>query len=125
MLEPIWGELSEDELNRVGKGGLEVAERERGGVGMSANLGTKVNRRKRAVRFDPNVVENVGPERGDEGDRVVVEIVDTRKKAKEVTCYEFFLWYPEFLAAVVNNGVLVRVAVDGVSAGGGVEKIGK
>ena len=125
MLEPIWGELSEDELNRVSKGGLEVAERERGGVGMSANLGTKVNRRKRAVRFDPNVVENVGPERGDEGDGVVVEIVDARKEVKEVTCYEFFLWYPEFLAAVVNDGVLVRVAVDGVSAGGGVEKIGE
>ena len=37
----------------------------------------------------------------------------------------FFLGYPEFLAAVINNSVLVRVAVDGVSAGGGVEKVGE
>jgi len=90
-------------------------------MGMSANLGTKVNRRKRAVRFDPNVVENIGPKGGDKRDRVAVKIVDTREEVKEVTCYEFFLWNPEFLAAVVDNGVLMGVTVDGEGAGGGVE----
>jgi len=88
---------------------------------MSANLGTKVNRRKRAVRLDPNVVKDVGPERGDKGDRVVMKIVNARKKAKEITCYKFLLWDPEFLTAVVDNGVLMGVTVDGEGAGGSVE----
>ena len=94
-------------------------------MGMSANLGTKVNRRKRAVRLDPNVVKNVGLKRGDKRNGVVMEIVDMRKEAKEVTCYEFFLWDPELLTTIVDNGVLMRVAVDGVSAGRGVEEIGE
>jgi len=90
-------------------------------MGMSANLGTKVNRRKRAIRLDPNVVKNVGPERGDKRDGVVVKIVDARKETKEVTCYEFFLWDPEFLTMVVDNGVLMGVTVDSEGAGGSVE----
>jgi len=58
-------------------------------VGVSANLGTKVNRRKRAVRLDPNVVKDVGPERGDERDGVVVKVVDTREKMEKVSFYKF------------------------------------
>ena len=92
---------------------------------MSANLGTKVNRRKRAVRLDPNVMKNVGLERGDERDGVVMEVVDARKEAKEVSCYKLFLWNPEFLAAVVDNSVLMGMAVDGKGAGGSVEEVGK
>jgi len=92
-------------------------------MGVSTNLGTKVNRRKRAVRLDPNVVENISPKRGDKGDRVVVKVVDTRKKAKEVMCYKFFLWYPEFLTMVIDNGILMGVTVDGEGAGRSVEKI--
>jgi len=90
---------------------------------VSANFGTKVNRRKRAVRLDPNVMKNVGPERGDKRDRVVMKIVDARKETKEVTCYKFFLWDPEFLTAVVDNSVLMGMAVDGEGAGRSVEKI--
>jgi len=59
-------------------------------MGMSANLGTKVNRRKRAVRLDPNIVKDVGPKRGDERDRVVVKVVDTREETEEVPFYKFF-----------------------------------
>jgi len=94
-------------------------------MGMSANLGTKVNRRKRAVRFDPNVMENIGPERDDKGDRVVVKVVDARKETKEVMCYKFFLWDPEFLTAVVDNSVLMGVLVVGKGTGGGVEEVGE
>ena len=57
---------------------------------MSANLGTKVNRRKRAIRFDPNVIENIGPERGDERNWVVVKIGDTGEKMKEISFYKLF-----------------------------------
>jgi len=125
VLEPIRRELSEYKFDGVDKGRLKVTEGEGRRMGVSANLGTKVNRRKRAVRFDPNVVENVSPKRGDKGDGVVVKVVDVRKEAKEVTCYKFFLWYPEFLSAVVDNSVLMGVTVDGVGASGGGEKVRK
>jgi len=92
---------------------------------MSANLGTKVNRRKRAIRLDPNVVKNVSPKRGDKRNGVVMEIADARKEVKEVTCYKFFLRDPEFLTTVIDNGVLMGVAVDGVGASGGGKKVRK
>jgi len=94
-------------------------------MGVSANFGTKVNRRKRAIRLDPHVVKNVSPKRGDKRNRVVMEIVNARKEAKEVMCYEFFLQDPEFLTMVVDNGVLMGMAVDGVGASGGGEKVGE
>ena len=84
---------------------------------MSTNLGTKVNRRERAVRVNPNIIENVSVEWSDKGDGVVVKISDTREEAEEVPFYKFFQWYPKFLAAVVNDLVLVRVTVNSVSAG--------
>jgi len=92
---------------------------------VSANFGAKINRRKRAVRLDPNIVINVSPERGDKRDGVIVKIVDARKEAKEITCYEFFLWDPEFLTAVVDNSVLMGMAVNGEGAGRGMEEIGE
>ena len=90
---------------------------------MSANLGTKVNRRKRAVRFDPNVVENISPERGDKRDGVVVKIIDAREETKEVMCYKFLLWDPEFLTVVVDNSVLMGMAVDSVGASRGSKEV--
>jgi len=89
------------------------------------NFGTKVNRRKRAIRLDPNIVKNVGPERGDKRNGVVMEIIDMRKEAKKVTSYEFFLWDPKFLTAVVDNGILVGVLVDGIGTGRGMEEVGE
>ena len=90
-----------------------------------ADFGREINRRKRTIRFNPNIVKNVGPERSDKRDRVVVKIVDARKEAKEVTCYKFFLWDPEFLTVVVDNGVLMGMAVDGVGASRGSEEVGE
>ena len=57
---------------------------------MSANLGTKVNRRKRAVRLSPNVVEDVGLKWGNEGDWVVIKIDNTREEMEEVALNKFF-----------------------------------
>ena len=68
---------------------------------------------------------NIGLERGDKRDGVIVKIVDARKETKEVTCYEFFLWDPEFLTAVIDNSILMGMAVDGEGAGGDVEEIGE
>ena len=94
-------------------------------MGVSANLGTKVNRRKRAVRLSPNVMENISAEWGDEGDGVVIEVDDMRKRAKEVLFDELFLRYPKFLTAVIDNGILMGMTVDGVSAGRGSEEVRK
>jgi len=94
-------------------------------MGVSANLGTKVNRRKRAIRLGPNVVEDVGPKRGNEGDGVVIKVDDMGDKAKEILFYKLFGWYPELLSAVVDNLVLVQVSVDGKGTGRGMEKIRK
>jgi len=45
-------------------------------MGVSTNCGTKINRRKRAVRLDPNVVKDVSPKRGDERNGVGLKIGD-------------------------------------------------
>jgi len=92
-------------------------------MGVSTNLGTKVNRRKRAVRLDPNIMKNVSAEWGDEGGGVVIKVDDARKRAEEVPFDELFLGYPKFLATVVDDGVLMGMSVNGKGAGGGVEKI--
>jgi len=92
---------------------------------VSANLGTKVNRRKRAVRLDPNVMKNIGTEWSDKGDGVVVKVNDARKKTEEVALNKFFRWNPEFLTVVINNLILVWVAVDSKGASGGSEEIGE
>jgi len=94
-------------------------------MGMSANLGTKVNRRKRAIRLDPNIVKNVGLERDDEGDRVVVKIDDVREGVEEVLFDELLLRYPKLFTTVIDNGVLVGVSVDGEGTSGGMEEVWK
>jgi len=92
-------------------------------MGVSTNLGTKVNRRKRAIRLDPNVMENVSAEWGDEGDRVVVEVDNTRKRAEEILFNELLLRYPKFLTTVIDNGILMGVTVNSKGAGGGVKEV--
>jgi len=94
-------------------------------MGVSTNLGTKVNRRKRAIRLDPNVMKNVSMEWGNKGDGVVIKVDDTRKRTEEVLFNELFLGYPKFLAVVVDDGVLMGMMVNGKGAGGCVEKIRK
>jgi len=94
-------------------------------MGVSTNLGTKVNRRKRAVRLDPNIMKNISTEWGDEGDGVIVEVDDARKGMEEVLFNELLLRYPEFLATVVDDGVLMRVAVDGEGTGWSSEEVGE
>ena len=125
MREPIRRELSEYKFDGVDKGQLEVTEGEGSQMGVSTNLGTKVNRRKRAVRLDPNVMKNVSMEWGDEGGGMVIEVDDARKRAEEVSFDELFLGYPKFLAAVVDDGVLMGVMVNSKGTGRGMEKIRK
>jgi len=94
-------------------------------MGVSANLGTKVNRRKRAIRLGPNIVEDVGPKRGNKEDGVVIKVDDTGDKAKEILFYKLFGWYPELLSTVIDDLVLVQMSVNSKGTGGGMEEIRK
>jgi len=39
-----------------------------------ADFGTKINRRKRAIRLGPNIVKDIGLEGSDERNRIVIKI---------------------------------------------------
>jgi len=43
-------------------------------MGVAANFGAKVDGRKWAVRFDPDVMKNVSTKEGNKGDRVSLKI---------------------------------------------------
>jgi len=92
---------------------------------VAANFGTKVDGRKGAVRLDLDVMKNVSVEWGDKGNWMVIKISNVREEMEEVLFYKFFQWYPKLLAAVINNLVLVRVTINGVSTNGGGEEIGE
>ena len=68
-------------------------------------------------------MKDIGPERGDKGDGVVVKVGDTGEEPEEVALDKFFRRNPEFLTTVVNDLVLVRVAINGISTGQSVEKV--
>jgi len=125
VLKPIRRELSKNKLDRVDKGRLEVAKGEGSRMGVSTNLGTKVNRGKRAVRLDPNIMEDVSPEGSNERDQVGVEVGDVWEETEEVLFDKFFLRDPKFLTAVIYNGVLIRVIVNGEGAGRSSKEVGK
>ena len=94
-------------------------------MGVVADFGAKVDGRKGAVRLDPDIMKNVSMKWGDKGNWVVIKISDAREETEEVPFYKFFRWYPKLFTAVVNNLVLVRVAINGVGADGGSEEVRK
>jgi len=63
--EPKGREARENKLNRVQKGGLDIAEGEVGGPRVLAYFGTDVDRGKGAVGVDVDGVMGVGAEGGD------------------------------------------------------------
>ena len=92
---------------------------------VAPDLGAEVDGRKDSGGVYPDVVEDVGAEWGDEGKGMGVKVGDAGDVTEEVPFDEFFLRDPEFLAAVVDDCVLVRVAVNGEGAGGGGEEVGE
>jgi len=64
--EPKGREAQKNKLDRVQKGGLDIAERELGGPRVLAYFGTDVDWGKGAVGVDVNGVVGVGAEGGDE-----------------------------------------------------------
>ena len=94
-------------------------------MGVAPDFGAKINSGEDGRGVYPDVVEDVGTERGDKGKWVIVKVGDAGEVVKEVPVNELFLWDPEFLAAIVDNGVLVWVTVDGKGTGGSGEEVGK
>jgi len=92
---------------------------------MPADLGTKVNMRKRAIRIDPDVVKDVGTEWGNKRDGVSLKVRDMGDEAEEVMLNELFLWDPELFSTIVDDCVLVWVAINNEGASGGVEEVGE
>jgi len=88
-----------------------------------ANLGAKVNMRKRTVTMDPDVMKHVGMEWGNKGDWISLKIRDTGEKMEEVTFNKFLLRNPKLFSVVVDNCVLVWVAVDDISTSRGMEEV--
>jgi len=117
--------LSKKKLDGVNKRGFKIAEGKRSGMGVAADLGAKVNIRKRAVRIDPDVMENVSVKWGNKRDWVSLEVRDMGNETEKVALDEFFLWDPKLFSTVIDNGVLVGVSVDDKGTGGGVEEVGE
>jgi len=88
-------------------------------MGVLANLGAKINTRKRAVRIDPDVMEDVSTKQGNKRDWVSLKVGDMGDEAEEVMFDEFLLWDPELLSAIVDDCVLMGVSVNGEGTGGG------
>ena len=94
-------------------------------MGVAPDFGAKVNGGEDGGSIDPNVVEYVGVEWDDEGKGMGFKVGDAGDVAKEVFFDEFFLWDPEFLTMVVDDGVLVRVTVGNKGAGRSSEDVGE
>ena len=92
---------------------------------MTPDFGAKVDGGEDGGGVDPNVVKNVSAEWSDKRKGVGFKVGDAGDVAKEVSIDEFFLWDPEFLTSVVNDGILVRVAVSNEGAGGSGEEVGE
>jgi len=92
---------------------------------VSANLGAKINTRKRAFRIDPDVMEDVGLKWGNKRDWVSLKVRDVGNEVEEIMFNEFLLWDPELFSVVIDDCVLMGMAVDGKGAGGGGEEVRK
>ena len=90
---------------------------------MAPDFGAEVDGGKDSRGVYPDVMEDVGTEWGDEGKRMGVEVDDAGDVAKEVSVDKLLLGDPKFLTAVVDDGVLVGVTVDGEGAGGSGEEV--
>ena len=93
-------------------------------MGVVPDFGAEVNGWEDGRGVYPDIMEGISAERGDEGKRVVVKIRDVGDVAEEVALDELFLWNPKFLATIVDDSILVWVAVGSEGAGRGGEEVG-
>ena len=123
MSEPKGREARENKLNRVQKGGLDIAERELGGPRVLAYFGTDVDRGEGAVRVDVDRMVGVGAEGSDEvGGCIGIEVLGPGDVIEELAVDKLLGREPNVAALLVMDRVLVRVAVGSEARWGG-EKI--
>jgi len=94
-------------------------------MGVPADLGAKINTRKRAIRIDPDIIEDVSAKWGNKRDWVSLKVRDVGDEVEEVTFDEFLLWDPELFSAIIDDCVLMGVSVNGEGTGRGVEEVGE
>jgi len=120
--KPKGREAREDKLNRVQKGGLDVAEREVRGPRVLAYFSTDVDRGEGAVGVDVDRVMGIGAEGGDDvwgcGG---VEVLGPGDVVEELAVDKFLRGKPNVTTLFVVNCVLVRVAVGREARRGGEE----
>ena len=90
MSEPKGREARENKLDRVQKGGLDIAKGELGGPRVLAYFGTDVDQGEGAVGVDMDGVVGVGVEGSDKvGGCVGVEVLGPGDVVEELTIDEF------------------------------------
>jgi len=110
--EPKGREARKNKLDRVQKGGLDIAERELGGPQVLAYFGTDVDRGKGAVGVDVDRVMGVGAEGGDEvGGCVGIEVLGPGDMIEELAVDELLGREPNMTTLLVVYCVLMRVSV--------------
>ena len=126
MGKPRRGETRENKLNRVQKGGLDIAKGEVEGPRVLAYFGTDVDWGKGAVGVDEDGVEGVGAEWGDKkGGLYLLKIDSPSNVAEEVGVDKFFAGVPDVAALLVDDRVLVRMVVVRSKARRGGEEVGE
>jgi len=120
--EPKGRETREDKLDRVQKGGLDIAKWELGGPQVLAYFGTDVGWGEGAVGVDVDGVMGVGAEGSDEvGGCVSVEVLDPGDVIEELAVDELLGQEPNVTTLLVVYCVLMRVSVGSEARWGGEE----
>jgi hypothetical protein len=110
VFQPVGRELPEKELDGVSERDFQVAEGEVKGVGVAADLGTKVDREEGAgAGFEADDVGDGTAEGGDEGLVDAFEVVNGGDEGKEVAVYKFLLGVPEAMRSLICQAKLVRM----------------
>ena len=94
-------------------------------MGVVPDFGAEINGREDSSGVHPDVMEDVGTEWDDKGKGMGVEVEDVGDVVKEVAVDELLLGDPKFLTAVIDDGVLVWVAVRGKGTGRSGEEVGE
>ena len=92
---------------------------------MAPDFGAKIDGGEDSGGVYPDVVKDVGAKWSDKGKWMGFEVGDAGDVAEEVSVNKLLLRDPEFLTAIVDNGVLMGVPVGDKGTGRGGEEVWK
>jgi len=120
--KPKGRKTRENKLNRVQKGGLDIAKGELGGPQVLAYFGTDVDWGESAVRVDVDGVMDIGTEGGDKVRGCGgVEVLGPGDVIEELAINELLGQEPNLTTLLVVDCVLMRVSVGREARWGGEE----